>query len=153
VDKHESSLELFKNLLQQNTSKMVEELRIITDFKHHPETELLEFEIHDTFSFVLYPMTKNADQVGGGHPNQNYFIDCYKIPLDLYIQIKRSDIHLDDLNKNYNTLLRVLIEWFSDCWDKVKSDNLLPTYILPHDSNILFDLSNKRWAKMGEQYN
>ncbi|ACD22041.1 conserved hypothetical protein [Clostridium botulinum B str. Eklund 17B (NRP)] len=47
----------------------------------------------------------------------------------------------------------VLIEWFSDCWDKIKSSVILSTYIMPHDSNILFDLRNKSWAKMGEQYN
>lgn len=131
---------------------MVGEFRKISHFKHHPETELLEFEIHDIFNLILYPMTKDADQVSDSKFGQNYFINCYKIPLDLYSQLNKLDIDFDIFNKNYDDLLKILIEWFSDCWDFVKDSIILPTYIMPHDSNLLFDLSKKRWAKMGEQY-
>lgn len=142
-----------KGTLSEISTKMIGELERIAEFENHPETELLEFEIHDLDSIVLYPMTREGNQVGGDI-SSGYFINCYRIPIKMR-QVLCDFI--DELERNfeadyYNEIIKILIEWFSDCWDEVKSRVSLPTYITLHDSNILYDLSNKRWGKMWEQY-
>jgi hypothetical protein len=142
-----------RDLLNRNSSILIEELKRIADFKNHPETELLEFEIHDLDSFVLYPMTKEGEQVFEENQN-NFFAGSYTVKLR--IRPILND-YFSRLNKNfdkslYNEMIKITIEWFSDYWDKVKNKVDLPTYISLHDSHTLFDLSNKRWGKMYEQY-
>lgn len=142
-----------QEILSKNSKKMIEELEKIALFKNHPDTELLEFEIHDLESIILYPMTKEADQVCD--KNMDCFVGYYKIQLDIRSILRE---YLDELNENfdedyYNEIVKSLIEWFSDCWDHVKGKISLSANISLHDSIDVFDLDNKKWRESGYQYN
>lgn len=140
-----------RHSLEPLSPALTKALRKIVRKELDEETYLIDFEVHSRgypayeerdFSFGLRwdAMDAEVGQLDDG----GYVLgrDGVVIPKEIYWAPEYQELHPNKL------AFRVLVDWFSGCWDKAGGAECdYPAYITHHDSSESFDLKAKLWVE------
>ncbi len=139
----------FRGLIERFRPALVQELLTIVTTTPPAEVKVLSFVIFsywDEFPVRVFAMDDaSPDEVYYEPP---FSADILEDAGDLIPDgALDQDAYEDDGVATFETVRRVLAEWFGECWHEAGGDDFpLPAYIGHHDRPAHYDLKAKRWV-------